>query len=332
MLYTARSVAAAVDAKLGEYMALAQALARSPAILEDSLDAFEAEARRAFATSDAWIMVADGEGRQLFNMASKPGRPLPVRDPVGFAAQKRAFETRSTIIADVRLGTVSQEWLIHIEVPIFKNGQPFRALAVALKTQSFFNLLNAQHIPKNWLACLIDHEGRFIVRVPGYERSVGQLAAEGFRKIKDQEGLFEFLSFDGEPIVAANVHSAVSGWPVAMAVKKADLQAATWSAINRALILGGGFSLLSLLFAANIARSITGPIAELRQKAGALVTGPAPSMPPPGPPEVRDLWQALKQSAADRHGSEQSLRESEERFRGIFENAATAPARLKALP
>src|SRR5215475_1975386 len=44
LLYTARSVAAAADAKLGEYMALAQALARSPALLEDNLAGFEAEA------------------------------------------------------------------------------------------------------------------------------------------------------------------------------------------------------------------------------------------------------------------------------------------------
>jgi hypothetical protein len=32
---------AAADAKLGEYMALAQALARSPALLEDNLDDFD---------------------------------------------------------------------------------------------------------------------------------------------------------------------------------------------------------------------------------------------------------------------------------------------------
>jgi len=60
LLYTARSVAAAVDAKLGEYLALANTLARSPALLEDDLDAFEAEARRAFmracvgVSSDTW--------------------------------------------------------------------------------------------------------------------------------------------------------------------------------------------------------------------------------------------------------------------------------------
>ncbi len=83
LLYTARSVAAAVDAKLGQYTALAQALARSPALLDDNLDAFEAEARRAFASiPDAWVLVANPEGQQLLNTASPLGQPLPLRNPV----------------------------------------------------------------------------------------------------------------------------------------------------------------------------------------------------------------------------------------------------------
>src|SRR4029078_9575879 len=48
LLYAARSIAAGVDAELGKYVALAEALSRSPALLDQNLDAFEAEARRAF--------------------------------------------------------------------------------------------------------------------------------------------------------------------------------------------------------------------------------------------------------------------------------------------
>ena len=48
LLYTARSIAAGVDAELGKFIALSESLARSPALLDDNLDAFEAEARREF--------------------------------------------------------------------------------------------------------------------------------------------------------------------------------------------------------------------------------------------------------------------------------------------
>jgi PAS domain S-box-containing protein len=327
LLYTARSVAAAADAKLGEYIALAQALARSPALLEDNLDGFEAEARRIFAsTAEAWVMVADLAGQQLINTGGRPGQRLPPRNATGLATQKRAFEARSIIIGGPQYGAVSQSWLVNIEVPIFKDGEPVRALAVAVKAQSFFQLLNDQQIPRNWLAGIVDGQGRFIARVPSNGRYVGELASESWRKVKDQDGVFELVSLEGDELVDANAHSPVSGWLIGIAVKKAEMQAAVWNAIRWATILGGGFSVLSLFFAGAIARSITRPIEELRGKASVLLAEPAPAMALYGPPEVRELCQALKQSAANRDRSDQALRESEERFRGIFERAGTGIA------
>src|SRR5579864_7886882 len=46
LLYSARSVATAVDAELGKYIALGQVLSRDPALLDDNLDAFEDELRQ----------------------------------------------------------------------------------------------------------------------------------------------------------------------------------------------------------------------------------------------------------------------------------------------
>ena len=90
-------------------MAFAQALARSPALLEERLDGFEAEARRAFASNpDALVVVADLRGQQLINTARQPGQHLPFRDPIGLAAQKRALETHATVVSDVHFGPVSQ--------------------------------------------------------------------------------------------------------------------------------------------------------------------------------------------------------------------------------
>jgi PAS domain S-box-containing protein len=326
LLYTARSVAAAVDAKLDEYMALGQALARSPALLEDNLDAFEVEARRIFAsTPEAIVVVANPEGQQLVNTASHPGQSLPLRAPLARATQHLARETRSTIISDVHLGALSQEWLIDIEIPIFKDGKYFRSLAAAVRTQAFLHLLNKQHIPDDWVDAVIDGQGRIIARARDNERYTGQLVSEGSRILKNQEGVFEFSGIEGIPIVSAHARSSSSRWVVGVGIKKAQMQAAAWDAVRWAMILGGGFSVLSLLFASAIARSITGPIAELRQKSGALIKSSRHSKPK-GPPEIRELWQALTQSEADRDQSGRALRESEQRLRGIFEHAGTGIA------
>ena len=148
-------------------MALAQALSRSPALLDDDIGAFEAEARRAFASiEDAFVLVADTEGRELMNTASLPGQPLPLRHPDAIAAQKRALATGSIGLTDVLFGPVIDDWIVNIEVPIFKNGKPFRALAVLMKAKAYLRLLNDQQIPGNWLAGIVDRQGRFIARVP----------------------------------------------------------------------------------------------------------------------------------------------------------------------
>ena len=188
LLYAARSIAAGVDAELGKYVALAEALSRSPALLDDNLDAFEAEARRAIPVgADVWALVSDADGQQLLNPFAQPGQALPRRNPIAIAAQRRAFSTRSMVITDLLKGPLSQHWIANIEVPVFKDGQPFRGLAIIMRQREFLRLLNVQDIPRNWLAGIIDGEGRFIARVPSAE--VGQLASEGWRATKDQAGV-----------------------------------------------------------------------------------------------------------------------------------------------
>src|SRR5262245_23938456 len=107
LLYAARSIAAGVDAKLEKYIALGESLARSPNVLDDKLDAFEAEARRALpAGGDAWVALLDVNGQQLLNILARPGEPLPRRNPLGLEAQKRAFDTGSIVISDVLRGPI----------------------------------------------------------------------------------------------------------------------------------------------------------------------------------------------------------------------------------
>jgi PAS domain S-box-containing protein len=319
LLYTARSIGRAADAELGKYMALAQALSRSPALLQQDIGAFEMEARRAFSSiEDAAVVVADTEGHELMNTASLPGQPLPMRHPDAIAAQKQGFATGSIGLTGVLFGPVINDWIVNIEVPIFKNGQPYRALAVLMKARAYLRLLNDQQIPGNWLVGIMDKQGRIIARVPANQRYAGRFGSKGWRKIMARDGVFEVSSLEGDPVVLANTHTA-GEWSVGVAVKKSQIQSAAWDTVRWAALLGGGISAVSLLFALVISSRITGPIAELQQRVPLLLSDPE-ALTPTGPPELDNLFEALKQSALQRNRSEQALRESEERFRTLADN------------
>jgi PAS domain S-box-containing protein len=318
LLYSASSIAAAVDAELGKYIALGQVLSRSPALLEDNLDAFDAESRRVLASvADAWVMVADLNGKQLVNTAIPRGRPLPSRTTVEIAAQKQAFETRSVLVSGAFIGPVTQRWAATTDIPIFKNDQPFRSLAFTMSVSRFRDLLVFGQRPKNWLAAIIDKQGRYIARMPDHDRWAGQLVSEDSREIMNQNGLFETLTPEGDPIVTAHAEAKLSGWTIGVAVKTVDLHAAALGTVIWAIALGGAISLLSLLFAVAMARRITRPLAELRQKAAALLADPQVRFEP-GVPELSELWATLKRAATNRFRSDAMLRKSEKRLSQII--------------
>jgi PAS domain S-box-containing protein len=319
LLYSARSIAAAVDAELGKYIALAQVLSRSPALLEDNLDVFEGELRQGLSSvPDVWALVAEPNGHQLLNTVMPRGQPRlsSKRNDEGLAAQTKAFETRSVFVSDVAKGP-DQRWVATANVPIFKNDQPFRAFAVAMHVRHFLDLVAFQDMPKDWLAAIRDTQGRLIVRVPDPGGRVGQLASERVRAIMNQDGLLELVTLQGDQLIIANTHSNLSGWTVGVAARTADLRAAVLSTVGWAIALGGTISLLSFMFALWIARRITRPLAELRQKAAALLTDPEVPFEP-GVPELSELWATLKKAAANRLRNDAIVRTSEKRLNQII--------------
>jgi hypothetical protein len=247
-----------------------------PALLDDNLDAFEDGARREFPEGvGTWVLVADVNGQQLVNTLAHPGEPLPHRNPLAIEAQQRAFRTGSIVVSDVLKGPAALDWIANIEVPIFKNGQPFRRLTIIMRVGEFLPLLSIPDIPTNWLVGIMDGQGRYIARVPQGQAHVGQLASQGWRAIKDQIGLFEFPSLEGAPLIHANARPSVSNWTIGVAVKKAELQAAAWCTVRWAILLGAAISAASLLLPGILARQITRKIESLRQSFAGMSEEPA---------------------------------------------------------
>jgi PAS domain S-box-containing protein len=320
LLYVARSIASAVDAELGKYIALAQMLSRDPALQADDLDGFEAGLREHLADiPDIFALVADRDGRQLLNTAAPKGQALPAPPAEAIEAQRLAFETGRVAVSDIYRASapLRGNWSASAHIAIFRDGEPRRALAVTVSARSFVDLLAAQDMPKNWRAAIRDTRGRIVAGAPGQDLPVGEMASDNFQTVRNRTGLFQVMTRDGEEFLLANTHSNLSGWTIGIGIKTAELRASVFNAIGWPIALGGAISLLSLVFAILIARRITGPLAELRLKAEAVLKDPEVSFEA-GVPELNELWAALQRGAANHYRSEAMARSTEKRLSQII--------------
>ncbi|GLH79648.1 hypothetical protein SSBR45G_45570 [Bradyrhizobium sp. SSBR45G] len=285
LVYAAQTISGAVDAELRRHVALAEVLAKSPDLSADDLTAFEAEARRVgLVSGDAWIIVADANGRLLLNTLAVPGTPLGTRTAEGQRSQDRAFQSGRPSVSDVFTGPNSGEWVATVDVPVFKDGQPFRCLSISMPASNYTRLLAQQELPADWLVGIIDGSGRYVSRIPKNATTTGQPASAGWRANAKAAGITEFPSIEGDRVINANAHPQLSDWTVGVGIKQGVFAQAISSTVKTATIAAITICALALLLAAGIGRSIARPLGSIA--VGSSTPGEAA---PSDPPEVRAL-------------------------------------------
>ncbi|MGY3451252.1 two-component sensor histidine kinase [Bradyrhizobium sp. USDA 4353] len=305
--YAAQTISGAVDAELRRYLALAEVLGKSPDLSAADLADFEAEARRVGAVSgEGWIIVADANGHLLLNTLALPGKPLGERTPEGRRSQERAFASGRPSISDIFTGPNSGEWVATVDVPVFKDGKPFRCLAIAMPATNYTRLLAQQQLPADWLVGIMDGQGRYISRIPKNATTTGQLASAGWRATSRADGIAEFPSIEGDRVINANAHPQLSGWTVGVGIKQGAFAQAISSTVKTATIAATTICALALLLAAGIGRSIARPLESIAVKS----TNPGEAAPS-DPPEVRALNARL---AAAEKAQAESARIIQENF------------------
>ena len=283
--YAAQTISGAVDAELRRYIALAEVLAKSPELSAADLTDFEAEARRVGAVSgDGWIIVSDVDGHLLLNTVSAPGKPLGERTPEGRRSQDRAFRSGRPSISDIFTGPNSGAWVATVDIPVFKDGKPFRCLSIAMPESNYTRLLAQQQLPADWLVGIMDESGRYITRIPKNATSTGQLASAGWRAHASVDGIAEFTSIEGDRVINANAHPQLSGWTVGVGIKQGAFTQAISSTVKTATIAATTICGLALLLAAAIAASIARPLGSIAVRNS--IPGEAAAS---DPPEVRAL-------------------------------------------
>jgi C4-dicarboxylate-specific signal transduction histidine kinase len=256
---TARALAAAVDAELGSYVAALRALSSSR-LLDGPLDAatFEGRARLVAEDFGGWVvLLGPPPDHAVLAMSNRPpGATLPAQLPT---ANQRAiagvltdvFEHHRPGVSDLFTGSVVQQPILTIMIPVRPVGPSSLGLALSFEPEGLRALLRRQRLPAGTFAAVADSALRILAHTQDHAGTrIGAPAPEWVaRAIDGQESaLVVGPGWSGKHnVYAVERLTMAPGWTVTVAEPLAVQRAAAWravrwllaSAVALALALGG---------------------------------------------------------------------------------------------
>jgi signal transduction histidine kinase len=295
------AVSTAVDAALHGSIATLEALATLPALEEGDVATLRDRAERILATQPDWsnINLALPSGQQIMNLQRPAGAPLPNvarLDPLW----QRVVDARQPFVSDLVVGPITGRWDYAVRVPVIRDGSVKFVLSAVVKPESMSRLLEAQSVPPDWVAVVIDRNDRIVARTVNPEASVGQLASQSLRDAlaRSPTGWFHGSTIEGTAVYTPYRRSDSTGWAFAMGIPAYAVDAAgTYAAW---MLVVGLLGAIGVAVAASylLGRRVATPIASLAAATGAIGRGEALRLATePVITEVKTLANALEESA-----------------------------------
>jgi signal transduction histidine kinase/ActR/RegA family two-component response regulator len=332
LMATARALSLAVDRQLGEAKAFVTALASAGALNSDDLSMFEMEARRAVAGMDGWVVLTQASGREVLNTRAPRGTQLPI-DP-GFPELWRRLPETGTLVSDLTTGPLFGRAVVTVTTRLAAAGHGELGLSYVLLPQALSRVLADQHLPRGWIATLLDRTGAVVGRSEQVEHFVGRHGSGEVESAIAQSprGVMPVVSFYGVPSIAAWNHSPVSGWSILVAAPRNQLAASARRSTEVGVLLGLAALACSALLSRKVARSITAPVRALARSAEALGRSePVPTLST-GLRVADDVGRAIQEASIALYDREARYRELaaslEERVAARTAELAAANAKL----
>ncbi|MDD5390139.1 MAG: PAS domain S-box protein [Gallionellaceae bacterium] len=291
----ANNFALAMDQRLNARIGALRMLAASP-LLDDAarhrdLYMFALGMRPNFG---GHVILVDSEMHMLFNTRVPFGTPLPLLPrPKGHAAAPTALATGQPAVGDLVFGPVARVPLVAIAVPAQRRGKTVFLLLATFETQKFQERINQLALPAGWSLSLLDGTGAVIAR----------RAPSGFNPAKDVDAAGRFIA-----------SSKLSPWTVVLEIPRDAYRAPLLAAAASMLPLVLGATLIAVLGGLLASRRLAGAVA-------ALAENPTPGAPLPEIHEIATVRQLLDAAAKQQEAAKATLRESEARYRKLFEYA-----------
>ncbi|RTL66665.1 MAG: PAS domain-containing protein, partial [Hyphomicrobiales bacterium] len=289
-------------------LTILRSLSISQSLALGDLQAFHAQSRQTLVGRDAVIILLDPTGRQLMNSAIEWGDPL---GPYSAAADlRRAVATKEPVVTNMFWGQLRSRWVINVLLPVVDMGTVTRVLVLSMTPDRIRRLLDGQDVGGQWTTAVSDRTGQIIARSRQHEEYLGKrLNADLYQAKEGPRVPHSIIGMDGQRIVRAVAHTRLGDWTVAASVSEAYLSQLVYQA-TRDLIIGTVLILgLATVLVAFYAR-------ELAKALGSVSKAMTGKPPVTIVREATEVARALSEAST-------ALRQSEERFRGIYQNAAT---------
>jgi len=300
---TGRAVGSAVDHTLDNAIGALEVLATSGLLDSGDLAEFHGVAARALEAQHGWLSVAmvDPNGRQLLNTLRPTGAELP--PPADAATVRAVLERRTPVVSDLISGDLPGRAHVVVAVPVLRDRSLRGALLTALDVTTLVGVLEAQQLPHEWAAVIVDGRGTVVARTPDPQRFIGHPAtAEYMAAIARRDsGSARLPGLDSVRRHTVWNRLQHAPWTVYLALP-ATLMDAVFQRSLWALI-GGGFVFLGagIVLALLVGRRLTTPMVSLSNAAARVGAGEAPEAPPEsGVKEVSALGAALADAAGRR--------------------------------
>lgn len=325
-------------AGIARVLSLSQILDSAPQVPQDDLAMLELQSRRAMQGLSGWVEL-NAPGRTLFSTrlasgrvpdtplapaaaASAPG--LAVTGPAAVAAAPAPLELPTTaasrpvlvreavplieqaVIGDLGPDPATGQLRAQIVQPIERGGHVWLNMSISVLPQEMQQIIDAQRLPPDWTATIMDGRGTVVARHPGGISYAGRPGTDDLRRLMAtrEEARFDSVNLDGKPVVGYFTKSP-QGWTVVTAVPRdSGMGGLGGRTALQPIAIGALLLVLVGMFGALwISRRISGPIHALSAIASELRSGEPVRAPKTGMLECDEVALALADaSVAIRQG------------------------------
>jgi PAS domain S-box-containing protein len=325
LLYHARSLSVAIDREIDTTVAGLKGLAASADLGAADPRTFYEQARHARDAYRRWLTVAlvEPSGAQVMNLLRPPGSALP--SATGLETVRRTVQTGEAQVSDLITSPLLGRPAIVVTLPVLRDGKVARVLVAVLAPESFGAALAAANLAGGTVGTIVDRNGIVVATTQGQDQRVGQPGTAGFvsRARESEEAVFAGAALDGSKAYTAFSRAPWSRFAVGLTVPgeqvEGPLRRSLWL-LSAGALAGLG---LSLGLATLAGRQFAGRLRRLMAAFQAFGRGETvPELPVFHLRELSGVTGALREAMALLETRAAALRESEARYRSLFERNA----------